>query len=361
MPVPDRLDQYRAKRDPRKTPEPFGEVGVAGDGSAGRFVIQQHDATRLHWDLRLEHDGTLPSWALPRGVPWTPEQDHLAVRTEDHPLEYLTFHGDIPAGEYGAGRMVVWDQGTHEVEKWEERKVVVVLHGERARGRYALFATRGRDWMIHRMDPPEDPARRPPPTDLAPMGAVVGEAPTGEGWAWEARWSGLRVLVTNEPGLVRIASADGDPLDDLFPELRRIGRAIGSPEVVLDGFVVDAGAGAVDARLRKAGASASTIRRLVTDRPVRLVLFDLLWWEGHPVLDRPWHERRALLDALPLDDGGGPWATPTASVRDGADLVDAARAGGVDALVAKRVDSPYSPGAATGDWVEVRLAPAGKS
>jgi bifunctional non-homologous end joining protein LigD len=155
MPPRRKLDEYARKRDFERTPEPAGapaddaDEASAGGASAARrrFVIQQHDATRLHWDLRLEHDGVLLSWALPRGLPWDPGRNHLAVHTEDHPLEYLTFEGDIPDGSYGAGMMTVWDQGTYEPEKIEDRKVVVVLHGGRSRGRFALFQTRGRDWI----------------------------------------------------------------------------------------------------------------------------------------------------------------------------------------------------------------------
>jgi bifunctional non-homologous end joining protein LigD len=346
--VPDRLREYRAKRDPGRTPEPFGDAGPGGDraDTGGRFVIQQHDATRLHWDLRLEHGGTLPSWALPKGVPWTPERDHLAVRTEDHPLEYLDFHGQIPEGQYGAGRMVIWDEGTHDVVSWEDRKVVVDLHGDKARGRYALFATRGKDWMIHRMDPPADPTRRHPPTELRPMEPVAGDAPEGGGWAWEARWRGLRVLVTNEPGDVRMADAAGAAVEDRFPELRRIGRAIGSTECILDGVVVDGGSGALASRLQ---AAPSSVRRLAADRPVQLVLVDAIWWEGHPAVALPWSDRRVLLESLELQ--GGPWSTPSAHVGDGTDVLAAARGAGVDALVAKRVHSPYRPGAAHADWV----------
>ena len=160
-----KLDDYRAKRSFGQTPEPGDEPG--GDGDGNRFVIQEHHATRLHWDLRLEHDGVLASWALPRGVPPAPDQDHLAVHTEDHPLAYLDFHGEIPEGQYGAGSMTIWDRGTYEVEKWEPKKVVVRFHGERVRGRYALFATRGKDWMIHRMDSPEE-GFEPMPERLEP-------------------------------------------------------------------------------------------------------------------------------------------------------------------------------------------------
>ena len=113
----DKLGRYKEKRDFATTPEPRGGKAAAG---TGRFVVQEHDARRLHWDLRLEHDGALASWALPRGVPEHPDENRLAVHTEDHPLEYLEFEGDIPKGEYGAGTMRIWDSGTFEAEKFRE-------------------------------------------------------------------------------------------------------------------------------------------------------------------------------------------------------------------------------------------------
>ena len=155
----DGLDAYRAKRDFESTPEPAGET--AEPESALRFVVQEHSARAMHWDLRLEHEGTLASWAVPKGIPTDPKRNNLAVRTEDHPLEYLDFHGEIPAGHYGAGTMRIFDRGTFEVEKWRDAEVIVVFHGERVRGKYVLFKTGGKNWMIHRMDPPEDPDREP--------------------------------------------------------------------------------------------------------------------------------------------------------------------------------------------------------
>ena len=152
------LREYERKRDLSATPEPPpGDGDAAGDAPAPRYVVQEHHARRLHWDLRLEHEGTLASWAVPRGIPVDPARNHLAVRTEDHPLEYLDFHGEIPEGEYGAGTMKIWDRGTYEEHKFRDDEVMVTFHGERVRGRYVLFRTRGDDWMIHRMDPPEDP------------------------------------------------------------------------------------------------------------------------------------------------------------------------------------------------------------
>src|SRR5690242_8504664 len=176
------LDTYRAKRDFAATPEP-DDSGPAPDGDGlPRFVIQEHSATRLHWDLRLEHDGALASWAIPNGLPWAPKDNRIAVHTEDHPLEYLEFHGEIPKGNYGAGTMTIWDRGTYELLKWEPRKVEVHLHGERISGRYALFAIGAggdevKDWMIHRMDPPADPDAEPMPERLVPMLARGPAAP----------------------------------------------------------------------------------------------------------------------------------------------------------------------------------------
>ena len=134
----EELGEYERKRDFKATPEPAPRRR-RGKGGAPRFVVQEHSARRLHWDLRLEHDGVAASWAVPNGIPEDPSENRKAVHTEDHPLEYLEFEGEIPKGEYGAGTMKVWDSGTYELEKWEPRKVMVRFEGERLRGRYALF------------------------------------------------------------------------------------------------------------------------------------------------------------------------------------------------------------------------------
>lgn len=339
-----KLDDYHRKRDFSATSEPAGTVG---DADQHRFVIQQHSATRLHWDLRLEHDGVLVSWALPRGVPWHPKENHLAVQTEDHPLEYLDFQGDIPEGSYGAGNMRVWDTGTYDIEEWTDRKAVVVLHGARARGRYALFATRGRDWMIHRMDPADDPARRPAPHGLVPMRATSGAVPRSKGWAFELEYAGVRALLVNEPGLVTMSDAAGADITRGFPEVRRIGRALGAEEVILDGVLLcDAGRDAMERRLT--AKSDSTVRRIARDQPVVFAAFDLIWHDGHECWDEPWHRRRERLDDLGLD--GDHWRAPAAHVGDGADLLTAARAADVAGLVAKRTNSPYRVGVESDDW-----------
>ena len=198
----DRLASFQAKRDFAKTPEPRGgEEGAPDAGGAPRFVIHEHSARRMHWDLRLEHDGVLVSWALPRGLPERPKVNHIAPHTEDHPLEYLDFEAEIPKGSYGAGTIRIWDRGTYDELKWEPRKVEVALHGERVEGRYALFAIGEgeRDWMIHRMD--AGPAVEPMPDRVVPMLARAGTLPArDDGWAYEVKWDGVRAIAYCEPG-----------------------------------------------------------------------------------------------------------------------------------------------------------------
>src|SRR5437764_671302 len=163
-----KLAEYEAKRDFKKTPEPGARVPKKAS-RALRFVVQEHHARRLHWDLRLEKDGVGVSWAVPKGIPPDPKKNHLAVHVEDHPLEYFKFAGEIPKGEYGGGQVMIWDEGTYDPIKWSDREVMVDLHGRRLQGRYVLFQTRGNDWMNHRMDPPQDPDRRPVPQKREPM------------------------------------------------------------------------------------------------------------------------------------------------------------------------------------------------
>ena len=121
--------------------------------------MQEHHARSLHWDLRLERDGVLVSWAVPKGIPADPQRNRLAVHVEDHPLDYIDFAGEIPAGSYGAGEVRIWDAGTYDCHKFRDDEVIVTFHGERLQGKYALFQTKGKNWMIHRMDPPRERTR----------------------------------------------------------------------------------------------------------------------------------------------------------------------------------------------------------
>jgi bifunctional non-homologous end joining protein LigD len=321
-----------------------------------RFVVQEHHATALHWDFRLERDGVLVSWALPKGLPLDPRTNHLAVHTEDHPLEYLTFDGDIPAGEYGGGSVSVWDQGTYECEKWRDDEVIVVLDGARARGRYALFATKGKQWMIHRMDPP--PAGyHPLPEALAPMLATSGALPReSEGWAFEFKWDGIRALLAVDGGRVKATSRSGRDITGSYPELRDLGEAVGSDQLLLDSEVVvleDDGRpsfGRLQHRMQLQGAA---VRRAAAQDPVSIVLFDLLHHNGEPLLDAGYDDRRSRLESLSLS--GPSWAvTPAFVDEEPSSVLALATDLGMEGLVAKRRASRYRPGVRSRDWIKVK-------
>jgi bifunctional non-homologous end joining protein LigD len=356
------LDSYNAKRDFGDTPEPAGDGDGAGDGN--RFVIQEHSATRLHWDLRLEHDGALASWAIPNGLPWAPKDNRKAVHTEDHPLEYLEFHGEIPKGNYGAGTMTIWDQGRYDVLKWEPEKVEVDLHGERVSGRYALFRTGPdpKDWMIHRMDPPPEGGgwvlgHEPMPEQLVPMLARSGTVAAGDdGWAYEIKWDGVRAVCFSEPGRMRFVTRNGNDVTARYPELARLNRALGMHRAILDGEVVAFDAegrpsfGALQGRMHL--TRDAQVRRLAKEAPVTYIAFDLVWLDGRSLMDRPYTERRALLREVLAD--GERWQVPDHVAGGGAELLAATREQGLEGIVAKRLDSPYEPGRRTGHWVKIK-------
>jgi bifunctional non-homologous end joining protein LigD len=357
------LSRYQSMRDFAETPEPAGALGPPPpEAPAGqeRFVVHEHHATSLHWDLRLERDGVLASWAVPKGVPPDPRTNHLAVRTEDHPIEYLSFHGEIPGGNYGAGQMTIWDTGTYEPLKWEGREVVATFHGKRMSGRYALFRTRGNQWMIHRMDPPADPDRQSFPglDAFAPMEAAPGRMPAARqrsAFSFEIAWEGRRVFVHIEGGRVRVRDVEtGSDITGLIPEVRALGGTVGTTEMLLDGEIIVPGEGgrpdAERLARRLAARSDSVARRLSRSEAAVVMLSDLLWREGHATTDLAYAERRRLLGDLHLE--GPAWQVPPVRPADeGPALLKAVSAQGLPGLVAKRLNSPYRPGPAQGDWI----------
>jgi bifunctional non-homologous end joining protein LigD len=355
--VADKLETYRKKRRADATPEPMGGETPAQEG--GRFVIQEHHATRLHWDLRLERDGVLVSFAIPNALPHSPGENRLAVNTEDHPLEYLDFHGEIPKGEYGGGKMTIWDHGTYECLKWDPKKIEVDLHGSEglARGKYALFQTKGRDWMIHRMDPPADPAGEAIPERVQPMLATLAaDVPDGDGWAFEIKWDGVRAIAYSEPGRLRFESRNLRDITAAYPELSKFNRALSHHRAVLDGEIVafDENGRPSFGRLqhRMHVTSESAAKRLSKSNPVVYVLFDLLWLDGHSLMELPYQERRERLAALELV--GPNWQTPEYMPSGGAELLAASAAQGLEGIVAKRLDCPYEPGRRARGWLKIK-------
>lgn len=353
------VDRYRSLRRPGLTPEPVpaeqsgartDHTGDDQDGRGDTFVVQEHHATALHWDFRLERDGVLVSWAVPKGMPLDPKANRLAKQTEDHPLAYATFTGGIPKGEYGGGAVAVWDHGTYRLEKWRNDEVKVVLAGGRVSGRYVLFRTGARDWMVHRMDP-SPPGWTPLPADLAPMRARPGRRlpRAAQDWSFEVDWAGLRIMIAVDGGRLRVV-ADNALLTPRFPELRGLGLQLGSRQVLLDGalVVLDGGGVPDPARLHARAEAVRPGVALRRDAPVQLMIGDVLHLEGRGLLEVPQRERRAILDRLEL--GGEHWRVPPAIAGDGRDLLGTARARGLPGVLAKRRDSPYRPGVEHDDW-----------
>lgn len=351
----ERLGSYRTKRDFEKTPEPKGRRRPKAHEP--RFVVQEHHARRLHWDLRLEHEGTLASWALPRGIPAHPDENRLAVRTEDHPLEYLEFEGEIPKGEYGAGTMTVWDRGTYDAEKFRDDEVIATFHGERLRGRYALFRTRERDWLIHRMDPPEDPAYEPMPERVKPMLARSGGLPRKEEqFGFEVKWDGIRTVLFCDHGHVELQGRNLTDFTPRYPEVRELARELGARRIVLDGEIVafdEEGRPSFERlQARMHLASESAVKRRMRDIPATYVIFDLLYLDGHSTTSLSYEERRAVLEQLELE--GPAWRTPAYHRGEGGALLEATRELGIEGVVAKKLDCPYQPGVRASHWIKVK-------
>jgi bifunctional non-homologous end joining protein LigD len=361
-----KLSEYERRRNFGKTAEPAPRKGGRKGKGTPRFVVQQHDATRLHWDLRLEHEGVAVSWAVPNGIPLDPSENRKAVHTEDHPLEYMTFAGEIPKGEYGAGTVEIFDSGTYELEKWRKDEIIFSFEGERLRGRYVLFqAGSAKDWMIHRMDPAEGNPD-PYPDPLPPMLANESVLPSStRGWAAELAWGGVRAIARCRPGRLELRDADLADIGARWPEIHRLSRQVGAHDAVLDGeIVVFDEEGRPDrerlARRTKDG-SESAIRRRARENPATFVIFDLLFLDGEDLTDAPYKRRRELLAGLELE--GEAWRVPanaTAKIRE---LLAASAGQGVDGLVVKKQSSLYAPGRRTGEWLLVRAegAPGGDS
>lgn len=363
----DPLRSYRGKRRKGATPEPGVEGVTTGPGAAvargdhgdlPRFVVQEHHARRLHWDLRLEHDGVAASWAIPNGIPDEPGENRKAVPTEDHPLEYLDFEGDIPQGEYGAGSMHIWDRGNYEVHEYTDRKVEVTFHGQRLRGRYGLFPA-GEDWLIHRMDPPPE-GYEPMPEQVAPMLARAGSLPADQAaWAYEVKWDGVRAVAFATPGRVRLQGRSLADMTAQYPEVQRLTRALGHRRAVLDGELVafdERGLPSFERLQQRMNLDdEAAARRRMKDVAVTYVLFDLLWLDGRSLLGASYEERREALEALGLE--GPAWRTPDVVHGDGGAFLAATREQGLEGIVAKRLDCPYEPGRRATGWIKVKHRP----
>jgi bifunctional non-homologous end joining protein LigD len=349
-----KLREYLRKRDFDGTPEPApGEE--AGTGNS--FVIQKHRATRLHYDVRLERDGAMPSWAVPRGLPIRPGDRRLAVRTEDHPLEYASFEGTIPKGHYGAGEVRIFDEGRYELLEWEDRKVSVRLHGRRYPGlEYHLVKTRT-DWLVILANSQDAPLIQPAP-QLPPMLAEGGyEAFDDPGWRFEPKFDGIRSIVTMATDSTTLISRTGRDQTSSYPELQSLHELVNQVNAVLDGEIVAFDAGGRSSfealQQRMNVASEREIKRLAQGIPVSLVLFDLLFLDGRDLTGQPLEERRELLELVTEQDHRLQIAPFVDG--EGKRFTDVARQQGLEGVMAKRLGSRYRPGRRSPDWRKIKL------
>jgi len=341
------LREYRKKRDPKRTTEPFGS---RKRGKAPIFVVQRHDARRLHYDFRLERNGALASWAVPKGVPLDPGSQRLAVHVEDHPLDYATFEGEIPKGEYGAGQVEIWDRGTYElVEEKKDGGLTVRLHGDRLDGTWALVPAKlsgdPKNWLIIRK---RDPGSKPKAHgEYAPMLAtLVEDIPRGGEWMFEVKWDGYRALAYVSGGDVTLKSRKGNDFTSRFEVVaKETAKAIKTPDCVLDGEMC-----ALDENGR---SSFSAMQQGKASTPLVYYVFDLLEVEGGPLVDRPIEERRQRLEQLV--DKRNRTVRLSEFFDDGEALLRAAEEQGLEGVVAKRAGSRYAVGKRTRDWLKIKV------
>jgi bifunctional non-homologous end joining protein LigD len=344
----DKLRDYERKRDRAQTPEPFGSKGRRSRDPV--FVVQRHDARRLHYDFRLERDGALASWAVPKGVPLEPGERVLAVHVEDHPLDYASFEGEIPKGNYGAGTVEIWDRGTYElVEEKPDGGLTVHLHGERLEGTWTLVPAKlggeERNWLLLRK--PDGPAaprgRRREYTAM--LATLAEELPRGDDWLFEVKWDGYRALGYVRGGEAKLVSRNGNDLTGRFPgAAKELAKAVRSPECVVDGEVC-----ALDEQGRP---SFSAMQQGKPETPIVYEIFDLLELDGEPVVDLPLTERRARLEEL-LDERNRT-VRLSAIFDDGEALKTAAEEQQLEGVMAKRAGSRYAEGRRTRDWLKIK-------
>jgi bifunctional non-homologous end joining protein LigD len=398
-----KLATYRRKRDFERTPEPQGGVPT---GEHLRYVVQKHDATRLHYDFRLEHDGVLKSWAVPKAPSLDPKDRRLAVQTEDHPLDYGNFEGEIPEGEYGAGSVLIWDRGWWQPLADPERgladgKLDFELHGDRLEGRWTLVrmahrgTRRGPDnWLLIKRSEPaaattrgmatrrakaggrtkskprarRAPSRaratrttRPPlEPDAAPgarqaalpaaprpqLATLVNRPPDGEGWLHEAKLDGYRLLCRIDGGAVALLTRRGNDWHDRFSAIVAAARELPCRSALLDGEAVVFDSRGLSSFQRLQNALAEGGGTTV------LVAFDLLYLDGWDLTDAPLHARKRLLQEL-LD--GAPPAIRYGEHFDasGSDFFAEACRAGLEGVVSKRADDPYRA-ARTRSWLKAK-------
>ncbi|MDW3191401.1 MAG: non-homologous end-joining DNA ligase [Cytophagales bacterium] len=344
----DQLQEYEKKRDFNKTPEP----DIVGEESAGnRFVIQRHHATNLHYDLRLEQDGTLKSWAIPRGMPPEPGVKRLAVQTEDHPLKYLSFEGEIPKGEYGGGMMWVYASGTYEITKEKKNGFYFRLSSRTFNAEYRMHLMKGKEWLLERVDKPQKDLLGSP---VKPMLAGSVKRPPKGDYLHEVKWDGIRAIITLNEGELTIRSRNMNVITDQFPELSIPEEAFRVNNAVFDAEIVclDAHGRADFKKVIRRLSSKKNFDALSRRNPAYCYLFDCLYMDGKQLTQEPLLRRRDWLkDSIKKDSH----YRISEVVEDGEALFEAAKQLGVEGIMSKEPLGKYYPDRRSDTWVKVKV------
>jgi DNA ligase D-like protein (predicted ligase)/DNA ligase D-like protein (predicted polymerase)/DNA ligase D-like protein (predicted 3'-phosphoesterase) len=347
----EQLKAYQAKRDFSKTPEP---AGAERQTPGNRYVIHRHHASHLHYDLRLEQNGVLKSWAVPKGLPPYPGVKRLAVQTEDHPIEYLHFDGKIPKGQYGAGEMWIFSAGRFAITKEKKDGFYFRLSSKELNGTYRIYKIKEKEWLLERVDEVQTNYLH---DNIEPMLADASDKlPAGHDYLYEVKWDGIRALVALEDGQIRIRSRNHNDITARFPELQAGDKAFRATCGLFDAEIVCLdNQGRPDFkkvinRLMTTGDAA--IEKAARTHPACCYLFDCLYLDGRPVLQEPLTRRKTWLQDAVRE--GAPFRV-SEPVSDGEALLEAARLHGLEGIMAKRTDGKYAPGKRSADWVKVKF------
>ncbi|HEY8934493.1 MAG TPA: non-homologous end-joining DNA ligase [Cyclobacteriaceae bacterium] len=349
---PEQLETYTKKRDFEKTPEPHPKP-VSGGGN--NFVVHRHHASHLHYDLRLEQDGVLKSWAVPRGLPPHPGVKRLAVQTEDHPMEYLTFDGKIPKGQYGAGEMWIYALGKYQITKEKKDGFYFRLSSKEVNGEYRIYKMKQKEWLLERVD---DPQVNYLSDAIEPMlSESASKPPTSADYVYEIKWDGIRALIALEDGRVVIKTRNQNDITKQFPELQVADKAFRANCGLFDVELVCLDKTGkpefkkVINRLMSSGDT--TIEKLSKTNPVYCYIFDCLYLDGRPLLNEPLRKRKEWLsDAIRV--GETPYRVSD-FVEDGNSLLAAAKEHGLEGIMAKKLDGKYLPGKRSDLWIKLKI------
>jgi len=349
--TPEQLEDYTKKRDFKKTPEPKARVI---EGAGNNFVIHRHHASHLHYDLRFEQDGVLKSWAVPRGLPPYPGIKRLAVQTEDHPMEYLTFDGVIPKGQYGAGEMWIYALGKYQVTKEKKDGFYFRLNSKEVSGEFRIYKIKSKEWLFERVDTPQVNYLH---DQIEPMlSGSEDHPPRGKEFIHEMKWDGIRALIAVEDGQVRIRSRNQNDITQKFPELLQPDKAFRATCGLFDAEIVCLDKNGkpdfkkVIHRLMSSGDG--TIQKLAKTSPAYCYIFDCLYLDGRSLINEPLLKRKEWLnDAI---KPGTPYRI-SEMVEDGEALFEAAKLHEVEGIMSKRRDGKYFPGKRSDVWLKVKV------